>query len=320
MKLRSVLAAGLSLAFALPATAETITVAPVEVTDMKALFGSVESRFVIPARSRIGGTLVSLDVSEGSPVKAGQVIARIVDDKLELQLTAAEAHIQSAAAQLENAEAELKRNTELLSRGSTTTQQLDLVRTAANVARNAKAEADAARAVIEQQMQEGDVLAPADGRVLTVPMRKGQFVLQGESVATVAGGGVFLRLRIPERHAEQLQLGAKVELGDGQDGTIAKIYPEITSGSVTADATVPDLPEDFIGRRVLVRVPVAERQALALPPAAIHNRSGIDMVEIEANGGTEAIVVVPGAVVMTPGGEMREILSGLRAGDRVIVQ
>ena len=320
MKLFPALATGLSFAFALPAAAETITVAPVEITDMKALFGSVESRFVIPARSRIGGTLVALDVSEGSPVTAGQVIARVVDDKLELQLAAAEAHIQSAAAQLENAEAELKRNTELMNRGSTTTQQLDLVRTAANVARNAKAEADAARAVIVQQMQEGDVIAPADGRVLTVPMRKGQFVLPGEAVATVAGGGVFLRLRIPERHAEQLQLGATVQLGDGHEGTIAKIYPEITSGSVTADATVPDLPEDFIGRRVLVRVPVAHRQALALPSSAIHNRSGIDMVELETNGGSEAVVVVPGGMVVTPSGEMREVLSGLRVGDKVVVQ
>ncbi|MFV0335645.1 MAG: efflux RND transporter periplasmic adaptor subunit [Tropicimonas sp.] len=319
MKLLSLLAAGLLLAACPPAPAETITLAPVEVTEMKALFGSVESRFVIPARTRIGGTLVALDVSEGSAVRAGQVIARITDDKLALQLEAAEAHILSAQAQLENAEAELQRNTELLNRGATTAQQLDQIRTSANVARNARAEAGAARAVILQQMQEGAVLAPADGRVLAVPMRQGQVVLPGEAVATIAGGGVFLRLRIPERHADGLAPGAAVELDGAAQGRIDRIYPEIANGRVTADATVPGLPGDFIGKRVLVRVPVARRQTLALPAAAIHTRSGLDMVEIETGGTTTSVIVVPGAMVATPAGEMREILSGLRSGDRVIV-
>ncbi|MBS0564841.1 MAG: efflux RND transporter periplasmic adaptor subunit [Proteobacteria bacterium] len=302
-----------------PAPAETYLVAPIEVADMKALFGSVESRFVIPARSRIGGMLASVDVSEGSPVAAGQVIARIVDDKLHLQLTAADARIAAANAQLQNAESELTRNQALLDRGATTRQQLDLASTTVDVARNALAEAGAARAVIVQQMQEGDVLAPAEGRILTLPMRTGQVVMPGEPVATVAGGGVFLRLAIPERHAEQLALGAEVEVGDGQTGRIVKIYPEIANGRVTADVTVEGLSDRFIGQRVLVRVAVARRQVLAVPEAAILTRSGIDLIRIAGAGGESAVAVVPGGIVQTGKGPMREILGGLRAGDEVIL-
>lgn len=319
MKRLSPLALCVWAAFGATASAETITVAPVAVTDMKALFGSVQSGFVIPARTRIGGTLVTLDVTEGSAVKAGQVIARVVDDKLELQLAAADARISSAGAQLTNAEAELARNAALLKRGATTAQQLDQVRTTVDVVRNAKAEAEAARSVLVQQMQEGDVIAPGDGRVLTLPMQAGQFVLPGETVAMVAGGGVSLRLAIPERHAGGLQIGATVSVGDGQTGRIAKIYPDIVNGRVTADATVEGLADDFIGKRILVMVPVASREALAVPEAAISTRSGIDMVEIEEASGSHAIVVVPGDLVATPAGPMREILSGLRAGDTVIV-
>ncbi|MFZ1663136.1 MAG: efflux RND transporter periplasmic adaptor subunit [Paracoccaceae bacterium] len=308
-----------AMVVAVPALAETLSVVPVEVTDMKALFGQVESRFVIPARSRIGGTLVSVDVTEGSPVKAGEVIGRVVDDKLQLQLQAAEARIASAASELKNAETELTRNEALLQSGATTKQRVDQVRTVVDVARNAKAEAEAARSVVAQQMLEGDVLAPADGRVLTLSMRPGQVVMPGEPIATVAGGGVFLRLAIPERHAEMLTVGAKVQVGDSASGTIEKVYPEIAQGRVTADVTVEGLTDTFIGQRIQVAVPVAKREVLALPEKAILKRSGIDLVILSVGGAEQDITIIPGAIVDTANGPMREVLTGLRSGDVVVM-
>ena len=305
-----------------PALSAERVVTPVAVTEMKALFGQVESRFVAPARSRIGGTLVSLDVSEGSSVKAGQVIAKVEDTKLDLQLTAADARIASAKSQLANGETELKRNEELLSRGATTVQRVDAVRTSVDVLRNAVAEAQSAREVIQRQMDEGEVIAPADGLVLTVPLRLGEVVMAGEAVATIAGGGVFLRLAIPERHAMDLKVGAEVVVGDdGQTGTgqIEKIYPLIENGRVTADVAVKGLDNAFVGQRVLVRVPVAVRQAIAVPQAAITTRSGLDVVQIAVNGVTQTVSIVPGEMVTTPDGPQREVLTGLRAGDTVIV-
>ena len=48
-------------------------------------------------------------------------------------------------------------------------------------------------------------MAPGDGRVLTVPVTRGAVVLAGEPIATIGGGGFFLRLAIPERHAERFR-------------------------------------------------------------------------------------------------------------------
>jgi RND family efflux transporter MFP subunit len=316
---KSVLAAlGLALA-AVPALAAPDRVlAPVEVTEMKALFGRVESRFVVPARGRIGGTLTALDVTEGSSVAAGAVIARIVDAKLESQLTAAEARIGAARSQLDNAESELARTTALLERGATTVQRVDQARTVVEVARNALAEAEAARQVVAQQVTEGDVLAPAAGRILTVPVRLGEVVMPGEPVATIAGGGVFLRLAIPERHAAGLEVGATVAVED-RTGRIEKVYPLIDEGRVTADVAVDGLSDVFIGQRVLVQVPVATRAVLAVPPAAITTRAGLDFVRIRTGDAEREVAVVPGGDVATPEGPMREVLSGLRAGDTVIL-
>ena len=84
----------------LPAFAEPLTLAPVQVTDWKAVYGRVEARDRIPARARLGGTLVDLSVIEGDVVTEGQVLARIVDEKLAFQMSAVDAQLDAAKAQL----------------------------------------------------------------------------------------------------------------------------------------------------------------------------------------------------------------------------
>ncbi|MBP9951109.1 MAG: efflux RND transporter periplasmic adaptor subunit [Cypionkella sp.] len=320
MLLRSVLA--VMLFAAMPSFAEDLVLKPVQVIETKALFGQIESRSVVPARARVGGTLVALDVTEGSGVKAGQVIARVLDEKMALQLDAAEARIRAGESELANAQSELKRNEELLARGATTTQRVDQIRTTVDVATNGVTEARAARAVIEQQISEGDVVAPMTGRVLTVPMRLGEVVMPGEPVSTIAGGPVFLRLAIPERHAQGLTEGMVVQIGDEtapREGKIEKIYPLIEGGRVTADVAVEGLSDAFIGQRILVQVPVGERAALVVPEAAIHRQAGLDLVRITTAEGARDVTVVPGPLVTTEAGAMREILSGLIAGDTVVL-
>jgi RND family efflux transporter MFP subunit len=305
-----------------PAGAGQFTLKPVEVAETKALFGQIQSRFVVPARSRIGGTLTALDVTEGDAVAAGQVIARIVDEKLQLQLSAAEARLDAARSELDNAQSELKRSEALLERGSTTLQAVDRLRTGVNVARNAVAELESSKSVVAQQMAEGDVVAPAAGRILAIPARLGEVILPGEPVATLAAGNVFLRLAIPERHATGLTVGAPVAIGDAaeqREGRIEKVYPLIEDGRVTVDVAVEGLADTFIGQRILVRVQVGTRQALVVPEGAIRRSAGLDLVEIVSGGASRTVSVVPGPVVGTPDGPMVEVLSGLRSGDTVIL-
>ncbi|KAF0123787.1 MAG: RND family efflux transporter MFP subunit, partial [Xanthobacteraceae bacterium] len=103
---RAALAALALAASAAAGIAAEDVVRPVAVVDSKAVYGRIESRFVVPARSRIGGTLVDLSVTEGSLVAAGQPIARVVDEKLALQLNAADARIRAVTSQLDNAKVE----------------------------------------------------------------------------------------------------------------------------------------------------------------------------------------------------------------------
>lgn len=310
-----------ALLAASPALAGTLTLAPTTVTEWKAVYGRVEARDTVPARARIGGLIVDLAVTEGELVKAGQKIATVQDDKIAFQVAALDAQLRALQAQLETAQSELARGQTLVDKGVMTAQRLDQLRTEVDVARNQLAATEAQRSVVVQQGAEGDVFAPGDGRVLTVPVTRGAVIMAGEVVATIGGGGVFLRLAVPERYAASLKQGAAIRINAGgkeSAGRLAKIYPQIDNGRVIADVEVDNLDTNFIDARVLVELPIAERTALLVPASAIQTRSGIDFVRVAAGGAQAERAVVTGERTKRADGDYVEILTGLAAGDVVV--
>jgi RND family efflux transporter MFP subunit len=300
------------------ASAGTLTLTPEAITEWKSIYGTVEPRSDVPARARIGGIVAELMVTEGDAVTAGQRIATVRDEKIGFQIAAYDAQVEALKAQLATAQTELQRGETLIERGVTTRQQVDQLRTTVDVTRGQLAAAEAGRAVVVQQAAEGDVLAPEDGRVLTVPVTRGAVVLAGEPVATIGSGGLFLRLAVPERHAAVLKEGDMIRIGTAgaaSEGRLAKVYPEIQGGRVTADVEVADLAGAFVNARVPVALPVGERQALLVPAASVATRSGIDFVTVIEGGDEIARAVVLGE----PVGSRVEVLSGLRAGDEIVV-
>ncbi len=146
---------------------------------------------------------------------------------------------------------------------------MDQSRTAVEVATSALRARTAERAVAQQNLEEGQVLAPVAGRVLTVPLTTGTVVLNGDTIATVGEQPFLLRLRIPERHALLLKQGDRVRLAagwlgaeQGSSGSITLVYPQIEEGRVVADATVTDLGNYFVGDRVLVWISAGTRPGL----------------------------------------------------------
>ncbi|MBC58166.1 MAG: efflux transporter periplasmic adaptor subunit [Confluentimicrobium sp.] len=303
------------------ARAEILELRPQAITEWKAVYGEVEPRDLIPARARIGGTVVDLDVTEGDMVAAGARVAVVVDDKLTFQRDAIDAQLGSLRTQLVTARADLLRGESLRERGVITVQRLEQLQTAVDVLDGQIKGAEAERLVIEQQVAEGAVLSPVAGVVLSVPVARGSVITPGEEVARIGGGGVFLRLALPERHAATLVVGDEIAIGtdgDGQTGRLAKVYPQIKGGRVLADVEVAGLDDRFVGRRVPVRLPVGTRQALLVPKGAVTHRAGLDFVTVETSAGAVQRAVVPGQELMRDGAVWLEILSGLRAGDKVV--
>ncbi|PIE15074.1 MAG: efflux transporter periplasmic adaptor subunit [Rhodobacterales bacterium] len=300
------------------AHAETLTLAPQPITEWKAVYGVVETRDKVPARARVAGTIVALDVSEGDLVKAGQRVALIKDDKLAFQLAAMDSQIGTLKPRLKTAQTDLERGEELIKRGVITKQRFEQLASQVDVLLGEINTIESKQAVIKQQVSEGEVVAPEDGVVLSVPTSKGAVANPGESIAVIGGGGTFLRLSIPERHSDSLVAGEAIEIGEGKTGQLIKVYPQIEGGRVLADVEVADLDERFIGRRVPVRLPVGTRQALLVPETAVKIHGGIDFVTV--NNGDQPVrrAVVLGATVNRDGQVLHEVLTGLVAGDQVV--
>lgn len=311
------------IAFSTVASAETIEITPRIVTEWKLVYGQVETRDRVPARARIGGTIIELDVTEGDDVQAGGRIAMIEDTKLNFQIDALDARLEALVSRLETARSDLERGEQLIQRGVITTQRFEELQTAVSVLEGEISGLEAERLVVERQIEEGTVLSPETGIVLSVPVSVGSVIGPGEAIAVIGGGGVYLRLAVPERHATDLSEGDTIQIGgtsgEVREGTLVKLYPQIEGGRVQADVEVEGLNPDFVGRRVPVRLPVGERNAILVPQAALSQHGGLDFVTVESADGRVQRAVVPGATMNVDGAEWREILTGLGAGERVVV-
>lgn len=312
-----------ALAATAPAlAADTLLLTPQGVTEWKAVYGRVEARNLVAARARLGGTVVELLVSEGDEVETGTRIAVVRDDKIGFQIAAIDAQLRALEAQLARARTELERGRSLVERGVTTAQRLEQLATDVDVTLNQIAATQAQRSVIVQQGEEGAVFAPISGKILAVPVTRGAVVMPGEPIATIGGGGFFLRLAIPERHSAELRQGAAIRIATGgaeTEGRLAKIYPQIENGRIVADVDVDNLEATFVDARIPVEIPVGTRDALLVPRRGVVTRSGLDFVRILAGGREIERVVVTGESVLRGSDAFIEILTGVTAGETVIV-
>ena len=311
--------------FAAPAAAEPLVVRESEIVDRKAVIATVEPLHQLIARARIAGAIASLTIKEGDDVKAGQIVAEVADQKLALQMQALDARIASQKATRDQAKTDYDRIAELARRGVSTQTQLDQVRTNLDVAERNLAAIKGDREVIAQQANEGAVLAPQAGRVLSVPVSVGRVVMPGETIATLAEDKYILRLQLPERHAQFLRAGDRVSIGargpsdQGQgatrDGRVRIVYPEIQGGRVIADVDVSGLGDYFVGERTRVYIDTGKRRAIEIPANYLYRRAGVNYVKL-ADG--DEIVVQPGETHDDNGVKSVEILSGLVDGDRIV--
>ena len=168
--------------------------------------GWVEPDATVTVRARIDGQVVEQQVRDGEIVKAGDVLFRIDDREIQAQIARDEAMLAKDQATLARTQADVRRVEELLSKGSASRQQFDVVTADSKVAA-ANVAADQATLQADRIKLDYTVIkAPIAGRVGVVRVTPGNLVRAndtGDGLVTItqmqAVAGLVLAARARAR-------------------------------------------------------------------------------------------------------------------------
>ncbi|ABQ25655.1 efflux RND transporter periplasmic adaptor subunit [Geotalea uraniireducens] len=303
--------------------------------------------------SKATGQLVWLGVEEGSRVRQGEVLARLENRDAIASRDQAAANLGSARAALEQAKAELQdatlaynRQKELLSQGIVAEADFDAAFARYKRAKAGVSGAESNITSASAALQGADVAidytlirAPFDAVVLTKNADVGDIVTPlgaaanaKAAVVTIADmGSLQVEADVSESNLEKIKVGQPCEV-------ILDALPEVRSRGIlhtvvpTADrskATVMVkvkfldmdkriLPE-MSAKVAFLERPVKsdeQRPVIALNPQAVSTRNGKKFVFIAKGDRAVETQVDVGA----PIGDMVRIVSGVKAGDKLVVK
>jgi len=303
--------------------------------------------------SKATGRLEWLGVEEGSRVKAGDILARLENrdatatrDQVAAALVTARAALDEAKAELQDATLNYQRQKELVSQGITARAEFDSAearyrRAVATVARATSSitGAEAALRGANVNIEYTFIRAPFDGVVLTKNADVGDIVTPLGAAANAKAAVVTLadmeslmvEADVSESNLEKVKVGQPCEilldaLPDTRfRGVVHTVVPTADRSKATVMVKVRFLDKDhrilpemsakvaFLDRTVR---PEEQKPRIALIPSAIADREGRKVVfKVEGN----RALMTPVALG-TPLGEMREVTSGVKAGEKVVLR
>ncbi|MGH7581479.1 MAG: efflux RND transporter periplasmic adaptor subunit [Gemmatimonadales bacterium] len=289
--------------------------------------GEVQPIKRVEVRARVEGVIESRPFTEGSLVKAGQVLYR-------LERVRSNAAFRSAAARLANARRTVGRLEPLLERNAVAQQDVD----------NARTEVEAAEGTYEEARKDrADAVVRAEigGRVGRTRMEVGARVTGPADLLTTVEqvDPVYVSFRPSSqdqllwrqnpRSRELIQPGSKlvirVVLPDGSElertGKLDYVSPSVDPATGTQEFRASFANPDQVlvaGQFVRVRLEGFERDsALAVPRRAVQQSLDQQFVLVVGKGDTVAARDIETG---TWSGDWWIIERGLKAGDRVVVE
>jgi len=318
--------------------------------------GYVTARRQATVSAKITGKVTEVRIEEGQRVKEGEVLARLDDTEARAQLTLARAQLAQARSQegeiralLAQAERDYTRQQELAARQLVAVQALDAAQAQrdmlrARLANNVEQVRVATESVSVAQVQLDNTVirAPFSGVVIAKSAQP------GEMISPISAGGGFTRTGIGTI-VDMDSLEIQVDVNEAFINRVTaeqpveamlNAYPDWKiPGSVIAIIPTADRSKATVKVRIAVkskdsrivpdmgvRVAFFSTQptggsapppspAVLVPADAVRGEGSATAVFVYASDRVERRSVTPGQAV----GAEREILTGLRAGERVVV-
>jgi HlyD family secretion protein len=319
--------------------------------------GYVTARRQATVSSKITGKVAEILVEEGMRVEAGQVLARLDDRQARLELELAQAQLGAAEKSLAETEAnlslaqkDLERNRQLTAGGVSSQAALDTAEAqAASLEarlRRQRGDVEVARrsaAILRQLLDDTIIRAPFAGVAISKDAQP------GEMVSPVSAGGGFTRTGI-STIVDMTSLEIEVDVNEA--------YIQRVTNGQKVRATLDAYPESPFAAHVITTIPSADREKatvqvrigfdaldarvlpdmgvkvaflsdetaggggaakrlVQIPRAAVRGSGGSDYVlVVSVEGSVERRAVRLGAGT----GDPAEVMAGLAAGERVVVE
>ncbi|MDH3718805.1 MAG: efflux RND transporter periplasmic adaptor subunit [Planctomycetota bacterium] len=283
------------------------------------------SRTVIS--SKLLATILEIGVTAGDEVVADQVLVQLDTEEAAARLRQAEESRQAAKASLTQAEADFQRaeNLRQADPGAIAQQEYDSKQARLQIARAQLRRAEQAVAEANVLIAYGTIRAPKAGRIVDRLAERGDMAKPGEPLLVVYDA-LSLRLEAPvmESLAGKLQIGQKLSvhvdaLDQDFEAAVDEIVPQATAArSFLVKAKLPrtdDLYEGMFGR---LKVPIGPRRHLCLDENAIYRVGQLEFVDVVGAGNVLQRRLIKTGRSQQPG--RIEVLSGLKAGERVVLK
>ena len=271
--------------------------------------GTLDAYVNADARARVQGILLEQHFTEGSLVKAGQLLFVIDPKPFEAAKLEAEGALAQAKAALSKAEADVARDTPLVAKQAVSQQDLDNANAARDAAIGQVASAQGQLDTARLNLGYTRVISPVDGIAGIVQVRIGNLVGQGEPTLLASVSQVDpIRAVLPLPEREYIGLARRIaeferikaEGGHPADEPVLRlilldgtVYPHTgrfalvgaqvnpATGTLTAQALFPN-PEKLLrpGQYARVRLNDEVKQAVVIPQRAVTQTQGQDQVAV----------------------------------------
>lgn len=247
--------------------------------------GDIKARYESALGFRVGGKIRQRRVDVGTHVEAGDIIAELDPQDLNLQAGSARASLAAAEADLATAKSERERYEALRQKNFVSATQFDAVDNRLKAATARATEARAALNVAQNQAGYSELRADHDGIITSIAIEAGQVVAPGQTIATLARDGEReVEISIPEsrigdyRKDQPATIELWAESGKHMAGILREIAPEADATTRTYRVRVAlgaDAVQAKLGQTARVFFSGQESDAAHLVPlAALYEKDG----------------------------------------------
>lgn len=271
--------------------------------------------------TKLMGAVTEVAVLEGQQVRADQLLARIDARDLTAKRAQTEAAIEGAEAMHRDAEIQAARFRALYADSAATKAQLDAAETGLARATATLASARAALAEVQAAQAYAEVRAPFNGSITRRFVDPGAFVAPGTPLLSIQDASrLRIAVTVAPNDARGLRRGDRVPAtieGQPVSAIIEGVVPATSGALYTVNALIENPGQRFPpGGAATLLLPRGTRAGILIPEGALVRQGDLTGVRMAGAGGLSELRWL--RVGRSEAGYV-EVLSGLRAGETIIV-